>query len=135
MHINNQWSLVMRFRFLTGTGLVLICIAASAQHLRQSTTKPSDNVPVCAPGVSSCGAWLDAREGAEKNKNDVRQLQFEAYLLGFASAYNWYVGDAPSPKGILGETDMYAQRPYLDKYCRDNPTKSLLRQWLTSSII
>ena len=114
----------MRFRVLV-TGLVLICSAATAQT-RQNTTKTSDNVPVYAPGTASCGAWLDARDRAKKNKTDVRQLQFEAYLLGFASAYNWYVGDASSLRGVLGETDIYAQRSYLDKYCRDNPTHAFV---------
>jgi hypothetical protein len=77
---------------------------------------------IYAPGTSSCGAWLDAREAAKSNKNDVRHLQFEAFVFGFASSYNWYVGDARSPKGVLGETDAYAQWRIWDKYCRKNPT-------------
>ena len=114
---------VMKIRVLTAIGLILICSGAIAQtSTTQNAVKRSDVVAIYAPGTSSCGAWLDAREAAKNNKNDVRHFQFEAFVFGFASAYNWYVGDAPSAKGILGETDVYGQWSYLDKYCRDNPT-------------
>jgi len=117
----------MRFRafVLIMTGLVLLCSAASAQiaRPRQSATNP---VAVYAPGTSSCGEWLDAREEMKTNKLDVRYLQFEAFLFGFASAYNWYNADAPSSGSIFGETDVYSQRAYLDKYCRDNPTDAFV---------
>lgn len=119
----------MRFRAVVVTGVLLYCGHGSAQTAgprQTSTTKPIDSVVVYAPGSSSCGAWLDARDGATKNKSDVRHLRFEAFLFGFASAYNWYVGDAPSAKGVLGETDVYGQWAYLDKYCRDNPTHAFV---------
>lgn len=119
----------MRFQahVLAVTCFCLVCSSVSAQVTRppqQSTTNP---VAFYSPGSSSCGAWLDAREGEKKGPSDVRHLQFEAFLLGFASAYNLYVGDAPSPRGILGETDAYSQWAYLDKYCRDKPTDAFFR--------
>lgn len=116
----------MRFRafVLIMTGLVLLCSAASAQiaRPRQSATR---NVTVYAPGSSSCGVWLDAREEAKTNKLDLRHMQFEMFLSGFASAYNWCLVGAPSTD-IFGETDVYSQRAYLDKYCRDNPTDTFV---------
>lgn len=120
--------LVMQIRALTAIGLGLVCISASAQDPPQNAAaKRNDFVAIYAPGTSSCGAWLDAREAAKNNKNDVRHLQFEAFVFGFASAYNWYVGDAPSAKGVLGDTDVYGQWSYLDKYCRDNPTHAFAK--------
>ncbi len=113
----------MTIRALTTIALVLICSDASAQTGPRQTAKAKRirSVAIYAPGTSSCGTWLDAREAAKNNENDVRHLQFEAFVFGFASAYNWYVGDAPSG-GVLGDTDVYGQWSYLDKYCRDNPT-------------
>ena len=115
----------MEFRALVTTALVLmggLVIAQTVKPGQSTTIRPNDNVVVYAPGSSSCGAWLEAREGAKTNRSDVRHFQFEAFLSGFASAYNWYVGDVPSAKGIMGEMDAAGQWAYLDKYCRDNPT-------------
>lgn len=115
----------MRFPGLVATAFVLMCsvvIAQTARPRQGATTRPNDDVVVYSPGSSSCGAWLEAREGAKANRSDVRHLQFEAFLSGFASAYNWYVGDVTSAKGIVGEIDAAGQWAYLDKYCRDNPT-------------
>jgi hypothetical protein len=119
----------MKILALMAISLALIAGGALAQTVSQrksASTKSSDRTVVYGVGASSCGAWLDAREGAKKNKNDVRHIQFESYLDGFASAYNWYVDDAPSAKGVLGEMDVYGQRSYLDKYCRDNPTHAFV---------
>lgn len=111
----------MGFRGLMVTTLVLIAsggVAQTTRH-RQATT---DAAVVYSLGSSSCGTWLEAREGVKSNRNDVRHLQFEAFLSGFASAYNWYVADVPSAKGVIGEVDPAGQWAYLDKYCHDNPT-------------
>jgi hypothetical protein len=74
-----------------------------------------------APGSSSCGTWLDARDKAKTNARDMRQLQFESFVFGFASAYNLYVSDAPSV-GILSGTDFEGAFAYIDKACREDPT-------------
>jgi len=115
----------MGFRRLMATALVLmgsVVIAQTARPRQGATTRPSEGVVVYSPGSSSCGAWLEAREGAKTDRSDFRHLQFEAFLSGFASAYNWYVGDVTSAKGVIGEMDAAGQWAYMDKYCRDNPT-------------
>lgn len=115
----------MGFRGLVVTTLVLIASVVVAQTTRNRqvvTDKLSDAAVVYSPGGASCGTWLEAREGVKSNTNDAPHLQFEAFLSGFASAYNWYVADVPSAKGVIGEVDSAGQWAYLDKYCRDNPT-------------
>jgi hypothetical protein len=113
-----------RLHKLAILGLLLVCSKSGAQTPRPQqprTPNRADSVVIYAPGTSSCGAWLDAREAAKSNKNDVRHLQFEAFVFGFASSYNWYVGDARSPKGVLGETDAYAQWAYLGQVLPEEP--------------
>ena len=89
-------------------------------------------VAIYAPGTSSCGAWLDARRST--GTNDVRLLQFESFVAGFASAYNTYVdgpltttsGSSERGRNVL-HVDIYGQRAFLDKYCAEHPTELFQR--------
>ena len=114
----------MKIRLLIVIGLALFYSGAQAQTKSSQQGKPQSRrgVAVYSPGTSSCGIWLDAREAAKNKEDDMREIQFEAFYLGFASAYNWYAGD--TSKNILEGADMYAHKYYLDKYCRDNPMNS-----------
>jgi hypothetical protein len=121
----------LRRRLVTATfAFVLMWCAVTAQTGRAPA--PSQRAPVddmsavYEVGTLSCGVWLDARDSAKSNPRDVRHWQFESFMLGFASAYNWYVGDARSPQGVLGESDRFAERAYLDKFCRENPSKAFV---------
>jgi hypothetical protein len=51
---------------------------------------------------------------------DVRHLQFDSWLDGFLSGYNWWAPQAP-PGGIY-KTDAAGAKAFLAKFCRDNPT-------------
>lgn len=105
---------------------VILCLSQAGARGEQeaASQKVKDDAPVAiyAPGTRSCGVWLDTRAG--KVKNDIRQEQMESYLLGFASAYNLYTEGQlnDGQRDILHVADMYGQRAFLDKYCREHPT-------------
>jgi len=54
------------------------------------------------------------------NNRDARQVQFEAWLDGYFTAYNTWVVKAPQADVL--KTDQAGRRAFLDKYCRENPT-------------
>jgi hypothetical protein len=85
----------------------------------QSRKAEDPQVAIYSLGTNSCGLWLDAYANRHKEK-DVRLLQFDAYLHGFASAYNLYGPDNNRPRSILS-TDEYAQHAFLERYCREHP--------------
>jgi len=64
--------------------------------------------------------WLEARAG-QKNPTDLRHIQFEAWMDGFLSGYNWWSLNAPAA-GIY-QTDVVGARAFLDKYCHEHPTQ------------
>ncbi len=111
---------------------VLLAVYTNNAYAESESQKPpSANAPggvgvmVYSPGTVSCGVWLDARQAADKNQLDIRIHQFDAYLLGFATAFNYYAIQNGT-RDILGNTDHYAARFYLDNYCRNNPTDTLV---------
>ena len=78
---------------------------------------------VYSPGTVSCGLWLDARASAGQT-NDIRLLQLEAFVYGFATAYNFYVpGSKFEGKRDVLHVDGYAIDAFLDQYCRENSTQ------------
>jgi len=112
-----------------------VTIVATAISLRfnavtnatpQETRKPEDRqVAVYSLGQESCGLWLDAY--AKRNTGrDIRLVQFESYLEGFATAYNIYGPDTGGTQNHILSTDVYAQRAFLERYCREHPIDSYL---------
>jgi hypothetical protein len=88
----------------------------------QSTSRQAPfSVAVYSPGTVSCGLWLDAR--ASKDANDVRITQLEAFVFGYATAYNSLVpGPTVDGKRNVLHVDIYGQRAFLDQHCREHPT-------------
>lgn len=83
-------------------------------------------VAIYAPGTASCGAWLGARQAHLKHTpGDVRFIQFESFVAGYASAYNIYAGGPPGPdvlaRSVLGGTSVEQHWGIIDTFCSHNP--------------
>ncbi len=68
-------------------------------------------------GASDCGVWLERR----KNDNDLQQAQ---WVMGFISSYNYYIG-YKDDVDVFGDVSWQAVMAYIDKYCRENPLKTI----------
>ena len=101
----------MRYLMIAAMLLLLTCTEAVAK-----------SVIVYGYGSSSCGAWLEAREGPNALTSQ-RSVWMVHWVSGFLSAYNAYGG---SDDEVLRGTDMYGATAWIDKYCRDNPTATVL---------
>jgi hypothetical protein len=116
------------WRLFWFAAFVLISAGIFPLAVAQKSSKASnvrDDRAIYVPGSSSCGLWLEVRE--HPRPNDARLVQFESFLFGYASAYNWYV-DGPRRDGMRNvlHVDVYGQRAFIDKYCREHPTDVFL---------
>jgi hypothetical protein len=98
---------------------------ALALWLSQQTAR---EVPVAiyAPGTASCESWLSARAAhLTRTPGDVRFVQFEAYVAGYASAYNVYA--TPSSEGgarnVLNTATMSEHWGIVDTFCKHHPKR------------
>ena len=90
----------------------------------QATPTPKGSGFVAyAPGTASCGSWTEARINHRQADNDVRFYQFEAYMYGYASAYNQLSNKTIN---VMGKTDADGAYGFIDKYCADRPTETFV---------
>lgn len=75
------------------------------------------DVAIYGVGGSSCGTWLEAR-AAKPDRLDIRVRQFETWMQGYMTAYNFFMADRPD---IL-KTDGAGMRGFIDQYCKEYPT-------------
>lgn len=100
--------------------VVGVALAAAAQ------TRLPREVPVAvyAPGTAPCESWLSAREAhLKRTPGDVRFVQFESFVAGYASAYNVFAS-APAAGGarnVLNTATMDQHWGIIDTFCKDNP--------------
>jgi hypothetical protein len=108
--MNNPNTIAIRITLST---LIAIFLGALVPEVKADT-------PVRGMGVMSCGQYLESRRMDHK----LVALAVEAWIQGFISGRNierfdndtftyWPV---PAPETLLA---------YMDKYCKDNPLKSL----------
>lgn len=116
----HRGALAMIALLLTAGGLSV----QAAQSVRpRSTDAP---MMVYGAGRLSCGAWSASRKQPEGS--DIRRHQFESWVAGFVTAYNWR-GQEPGANGVrdvLASTDMDGAFGFIDKYCADDPLKTML---------
>ena len=70
---------------------------------------------VIGPGADSCGQWIEARRA-----DGPAQLAMHAWLAGYLSAAN-VAGAGDIMRGRRVED----ARLWIDRWCRDNPTRSV----------
>jgi hypothetical protein len=105
---------------------VLLSALASMTLLAAQTETPRKGAPADRPvaiyavGNESCAVWLDVY--AHRDDRDARLVQFDAYLNGFATAYNIYGPDDLTARGnnVLTSPPLL-QHASLETYCRDHP--------------
>jgi hypothetical protein len=97
---------------------LVVAVMLSAQSARETP------VAIYAPGTASCASFLSAREAHLKRAaDDVRFVQFESFVAGYASAYNVFAS-APTTGGarnILNTTTADEHWGIIDAFCKDNP--------------
>jgi hypothetical protein len=89
---------------------VIICLCAFAFS---QTVLASDARTVLQPIDNSCGSWVEARQ-----KN---QKQIQLWYIGFISGINM-----ESTKDNLAKINAASAYLWMDKYCRENPLKSIV---------
>lgn len=72
-------------------------------------------VTLYGPGNLDCGTFLEARS------NNASLYQFTSFVYGYISAYNFF---SVHPQ-VTRELPTATIAAYLDKFCRDNPLKTV----------
>ena len=84
----------------------------------------SEVQPIMGAGTQSCGKYLQYRE----SKNDAETYEILHWVLGYISAYNEYVDTSEDGiTAVTGTTPSSFLKPWLDKYCSENPLKNPYR--------
>lgn len=95
-----------------------VFLSAAISTSAQAADPPQGKVAVqlYGAGINSCGSWLEHRGIDALHSHEL------SWVLGWLSASeNWGTG-----LGIhLRHTDANAVSAYVDKYCRENPLKSI----------
>jgi hypothetical protein len=90
---------------------------------RSGAAQTAESVAVYSPGAAPCSTWLEGFANREDPK-DIRLKQFDAYLHGFATAYNVYAFNEPNATDdILKTSDLARMHAYLENYCRTSPVE------------
>jgi hypothetical protein len=112
------------------TPIRLLCGAAWLALL--ATPAPAAEYTTLAYGGITCEAWTNARSGRAQDA-----AVYEAWILGFLSAYNAFVFKGPN---IAAGSDFDALRGMIDDYCKDKPkddldsaAQSLIKQLLAKN--
>ena len=106
----------MRIRATAAMATVLLCAAISTSA---RAADPGKSFTIYGAGTKSCGNWLaDRKEGQAMEQVEL------SWALGWLSASGAWLG-VEHPGSYLRETDANAIAAWLDKYCRDNPLKSI----------
>ena len=95
------------FRLLCGATLLAL-LAAPA---------PAAEYTTLAYGGITCEAWANARSGKAQDA-----AVYEAWILGFLSAYNAFVFKGPN---VAAGSDFDALRGMIDDYCKERPKDDL----------
>jgi hypothetical protein len=95
---------------LTLFGFALSPMSASA----------SEEQAIASVGASSCGLWIEARESKEEGLNNF----IGSWLQGFLSGMNTQ-RHFDTRKRMAAIPDSGTLIAYVDKYCRDNPLKTV----------
>ena len=93
---------------------------------------PAAEYTTLAYGGITCEAWADARSRKAQDA-----AVYEAWILGFLSAYNAFVFKGPN---VAAGADFDALRGMVDDYCKDKPkddldsaAQSLIKQLLAKN--
>jgi hypothetical protein len=89
----------------------LVWYAAAFLPFSEHTVVAADYPTIIGVGLSSCGAWTAA-------KNGQYPLQYQAWLLGYLSAANRYLGAGTD---FLEKTDAAGAFAWMDNYCQSHP--------------
>jgi hypothetical protein len=76
--------------------------------------------PIKGAGALPCGRWVAQREA---NEHDMAL----AWVMGFMSSFNHYIERSSKKSGVFEEIDHYSIALWMDKYCRNNPLKSVYK--------
>ena len=78
---------------------------------------PVTTMESCPGRKSSCSTW-----GSVRSSKPNEAAVYEAWILGFLSAYNAFVFKGPN---VADGFDFDALRVLVDEYCRQNPKDDL----------
>lgn len=98
-------------RLLCGAALLTLMTAPLA------APAPAAEYTTLAYGGITCEAWTNARAGKAQDA-----AVYEAWILGFLSAYNAFVFKGPN---VAAGSDFDALRGMVDDYCKDRPKDDL----------
>jgi hypothetical protein len=104
----------MRIRATAAMAAVFLCAASSG--FAQTAGPGQVAVTVYGAGTSSCGKWLADRESL------FHSVELN-WVLGFLTASENFIGELHLP--MPRHTDGHAVEAWVDKYCRENPLKSI----------
>jgi hypothetical protein len=94
------------YRYATMLSMIMICAAATP-------LARADNVTTYGAGLSSCQAYLEAREA-----NIPQEVTFVDWLSGYVSAVN---RTSNHRNNLLGLADLKVMLEHLDNICRARP--------------
>jgi len=97
------------------TPLRLLCIAGLFA-LKAQPTQAAEYTTLAYGGIT-CAAWTDVRS-SKPNEAAV----YEAWILGFLSAYNAFVFKGPN---VAAGSDFDALRAMVDDHCKAHPQDDL----------
>lgn len=108
--------------------LVLACLVlvtllghAAVVEPQLATGLREPTLAIYGVGNSSGGSWLEGRDGARRNRSDVRVLQFNSWVDGYLSGYDMW-GASPGRDAEIRKTDQAGMAVFLDNWCRVQPT-------------
>jgi hypothetical protein len=88
-----------------------------------ANAQPRQPAVIAGPGAASCGLYIEGRSLPSPEKiNDMTVLWVQGFLSGMntyrASSQHGSMVLLPDPPSLLA---------YMDKYCRENPLKSVVQ--------
>ena len=78
-----------------------------------------ENSVISGSGSASCGQYIDDRS----KRSDILDLVYGSWVNGFLSSGNIYRFSAGKP--MIALPDPSSMLAYIDKYCMNNPLKSV----------
>ena len=107
--------------------MIRFCIAVVAcAFVVSATAQPNQSAVIAGPGAASCGLYIEGRAlpsaGSRGSINDMTVL----WIQGFLSGMNAYRSVSKHGEMVL-LPDAPSLLAYMDKYCRENPLKSVVQ--------
>lgn len=88
--------------------------------------QPTEPYTIIGAGASSCGRYLEVRSQNHRTPEVVfNETLMISWAQGYVSGMNSYRAVAYPKREMLVLPDAPSTKVYLDKYCRENPLKTL----------